>query len=103
MTCIELENLDHATVNEILSDTLHTSPYNTYSLATLICNKTNGNPFFVGQMLKSLRDQELISFCNETLTWKWDGAIDGSNDLTESVIQLLRQEISKLGMDVQLV
>ena len=47
---IALENMDHESLNEFISDTLCISPVSSYPLTAFVYGKTAGNPFFVKQM-----------------------------------------------------
>lgn len=51
---ITLSPLSTENVNELLSDTLLAPKEKTAELAVLLKQKTNGNPFFLSQLLKSL-------------------------------------------------
>jgi len=93
-TNIKLENLDHETINGLISHALCHSPLDTYSLTALIYEKTSGNPFFVNQMLKSLFEQGLLFFCNESNKWKWN--VSNESKMAENVLELLRLKILQL-------
>ena len=59
--------------------------------------KTNGSPFFVGQMIKSLLNKSLIFFSSNRRKWGWDQAkLFGDNDMSKSVLELLRLNILAL-------
>ena len=46
----------------LVRDALHCDLESAEPLAGLVARKTGGNPFFVGQFLKALRDAELLRF-----------------------------------------
>ncbi|MFM7791793.1 MAG: ATP-binding protein, partial [Microcystis panniformis] len=68
-------------VNQLIADTLNHSPEYVQSLATLVWQKTHGNPFFVNEFLKTIYWENLLFFQlgQETTTktdknrgyWQW--------------------------------
>ena len=99
VTDIKLENLNHETLNEMVSETICLPPLDTYSLTVMIYDKTKANPFFVYQTLKSLFHQGLLFFCNESNKWKWD--IPHESKMTENVLELLKLRILSLDEQTQ--
>ena len=97
-TQIKLDNISSENVNNYISDALSISHLETYPLTALICKKTNGNPFFVKQMTNTLLEQEIIKFSLDKNKWEWN--IDGS-DVTENVLDILRQKILSLSTEGQ--
>ncbi|HEY9600216.1 MAG TPA: AAA family ATPase [Allocoleopsis sp.] len=59
---INLGSLDLSNVNQLIVDTLHSEPETTRPLAELVLAKTNGNPFFINEFLKSLYSEKLLTF-----------------------------------------
>ena len=57
-----LEPLTLPDLVNLVHDTLHCGHDEAEPLAGLISRKTGGNPFFVGQFLKALREAELLRF-----------------------------------------
>ena len=99
VTNINLDNLDHETINELISHALCLSHLDTYSLTVLVYGKTKGNSFFVNQMLKSLFEQGLLFFCNEINKWKW--ILSTESIIAETVLELLRLKILALDEQTQ--
>ena len=96
ITEIKLENIDHEALNELISASFHTSPYETYALTAYIHEKTDGgNPFFVHMTLKSLYEEGIIFFCTDACKWKWNVSIynDCENAYEENVLELLRRKV----------
>jgi PAS domain S-box-containing protein len=54
---LELKHITH-----LISDTLHSDTNAVKPLAELVVRKTGGNPFFVNEFLKTLYDENLITF-----------------------------------------
>ncbi|GAB4187507.1 MAG: hypothetical protein Fur006_27430 [Coleofasciculaceae cyanobacterium] len=58
---LELKHITH-----LISDTLHSDINTVKPLAELVVRKTGGNPFFVNEFLKTLYDENLITFSLST-------------------------------------
>ena len=52
VTNIELNDLDPESTNDLISDTLCVSPFETYAVTAMVYQKTKGNPFFVNCISK---------------------------------------------------
>ncbi len=59
---IILQPLDITHVNRMVADALRTDETNAKALANLLFRKTQGNPFFLTQLLKSLHQNDRLSF-----------------------------------------
>ena len=93
LTRIKVDNMDHESINQFLSDALSVSALETYALTVMIHEKSNGNPFYMKQLLKHLYEQGKVFFCNNENRWKWDASIFGAKDVYENVKGLLRLKI----------
>ncbi|MEG3848838.1 AAA family ATPase [Microcoleus sp. herbarium19] len=109
---IHLANLELEDISSLIVDTLHSDARSVESLAQLIQRKTNGNPFFVNQFLKTLHSENLISFKwpesaalerqqngeNRTRRgfWQWDVAQIEATDITDNVVELMVKKLRKL-------
>ena len=93
---IVLSPLEMAHVQQIVADTLsHLQP--TQSLAELLFNKTQGNPFFLTQLLKTLHQEKLITFDFAQGIWQWDlEKIQATGIADKSVVDLMAGNIEKL-------
>ncbi|HEY5525426.1 MAG TPA: AAA family ATPase, partial [Clostridium sp.] len=65
-------------------------------LAGCICDKTEGNPFFVKQFLRSLHDLGYLWFDRDLLKWCFDTEKIKKLNITENVIDLLNSKIKIL-------
>ncbi len=86
-------NTDH--VNQLLVDTLNQRPEETRGLAETLVQKTDGNPFFVNEFIKSLYNDGLIEFSFET-GWTWDMPAIERMQATDNVIDLVAGKIVHL-------
>ncbi|RAM48066.1 MAG: hypothetical protein C6Y22_29905 [Hapalosiphonaceae cyanobacterium JJU2] len=98
---ITLQPLKLVDIKQLIADTLQCSIEQSQPLAQLLLNKTNGNPFFLNQLLKSLYHQNLLTFDLNTNIWQWDiKQIEGVG-ITENVIELMIENIEKLPESTQ--
>ena len=87
--------LKHHDLNCLIADTLTCSTTDALSLTQLILAKTQGNPFFTTQFLKTLHQREQIQFDFDAGCWCWDldqiKALSLSEDVVEFVVAQLQQ------------
>jgi len=100
---IKLYPLNIGQVNELIADTLKCSTHNSTSLAELVINKTQGNPFFLNQLLQSLHQANLLSFDRNKRCWQWDIEEIKSIEITDNVIHLMVSKIERLEENTQKV
>jgi len=97
---IHLKNLNLNQIGQLISQTLHQDQGSVQSLANLIKNKTEGNPFFVNEFLKTLYQEKLLTFIPpqpETMGgWSWDLEEIESMSITENVVDLMISKLRKL-------
>lgn len=97
---IHLSGLKVEHVSSLIQDSFPVSKSDPHGLAQLVFEKTNGNPFFVSQFLKTLYDKSLLRF--ETFGgWTWDLEKIKSEDVTSNVLELLTQKIKGLPDEAQ--
>ncbi|MEG4572783.1 AAA family ATPase [Microcoleus sp. N3A4] len=73
-------------------------------LAELVFNKTQGNPFFITQLLTSLDAEKLLTFDFSIGSWQWDiGQIQTIGIADYNVVELIARNIQKLPPDTQKV
>ena len=99
---IKLDNMTVEGVNSLVSDTLHLSPRITRPLSTVLHHKTTGNPLFVRQLLVSLTAQGYICVDLSHPRWVWDLKKITDQEISESVLGLLINEMKRLPTDLQL-
>ncbi|MCC5651420.1 AAA family ATPase [Nostoc sp. XA013] len=93
---IVLQPLDISHINQLVNDTLRSCLENSDNLANLVFSKTQGNPFFVTQLLKSLYQDNLLYFNFNTGFWQWDIEIIKDIDITDNVVELMVNQIQRL-------
>ncbi|OQW90916.1 MAG: hypothetical protein BWK79_18365, partial [Beggiatoa sp. IS2] len=98
---ITLAPLEFPTVNQWVADVVHTALEPAQALTELVYTKTQGNPFFLGEFLKSLHDEKLLTFNIQRGTWKWDLEQIKIRDITDNVIVLMTGKIKRLAEETQ--
>ena len=75
-----------------------------YGLVELAFNKTQGNPFFLTQLLKTLYSENLLVYDVGTGTWEWDiREIQAVGIVDYNIIELVARNIQKLPETTQKV
>lgn len=98
---VTLGPLDLPDLQQLVGDTLHATPANVEPLTRLVWEKTGGNPFFVRQFLKTLKQEGLIEFDFAQGRWIFRLAAILDAPLTDNVIDLMTQKIQRLSAKTQ--
>ncbi|EIJ44036.1 putative ATPase [Beggiatoa alba B18LD] len=93
---ITLSALQLVHVTHLLVDTLHSDIEAVKPLAELIVQKTQGNPFFSTQFLKTLHQERLFTFDFEQACWRWDVQKIHAYGITDNVVDLMIAKLRKL-------
>jgi predicted ATPase/signal transduction histidine kinase len=96
---IVLSSLNLENVKQLVGETLGET--DSTPLARLIYEKTDGNPFFITQLLKSLAQTNLIMFDFATARWQWDLEQIESVGVTDNVVELMINKVQKLPPSTQ--
>jgi predicted ATPase/signal transduction histidine kinase len=96
---IKLANLLGGDVNHLLQESLFCEMEQTQSLTDLIYQKTQGNAFFTHQFLQTLYQDALLRFDFEQLRWQWDVKSIAAQNITDNVVALMTNKISKLPIE----
>nr|WP_322711273.1 PAS domain S-box protein [Nostoc sp. ChiSLP03a]MDZ8212475.1 PAS domain S-box protein [Nostoc sp. ChiSLP03a] len=83
-------------LSQLIAETLHHNSDTVRSLAQVVSCKTEGNPFFVGEFLKMLYGENLLTFDAQQLNWQWNLAEIEAQDITDNVVELLLRQLQKL-------
>jgi predicted ATPase len=98
---IRLDGLIEDDVNSMISNALGILPRLSKPLARQVYRKTNGNPYFVQEFLRSLVDLEKVQFSLRDRRWIWDDTEVSKENITENVLHLLSIKINGLCQGVQ--
>ncbi|MCC5597939.1 AAA family ATPase [Nostoc favosum] len=117
ITEITLTPLNLVYVNQLIADTLHSSIERVEPLAQLIIQKTDGNPFFVNEFLKTLHQENLLNFDPPQSPtplgkggqrgvkggWQWNLAQIEAQGMTDNIVSLMIGRMQKLPAATQKV
>jgi predicted ATPase/signal transduction histidine kinase/GAF domain-containing protein len=98
---IQLSPLSPVVVDQLMADTFHTDPARVEPLASLVYEKTAGNPFFVIQFLNALAHEALLGFDRESRAWRWDLPRIRAKGFTDNVADLMAEKIGRLAPATQ--
>ncbi len=93
---IHLGPLQFQDINQLVADTLNCSPELAQTLAEFTARKTQGNPFFISQFLKTLHRDGYITFNPQQVHWDCEISKIGTLSLTEDVVEFLAEQLQKL-------
>ncbi|MEM9535338.1 MAG: ATP-binding protein [Cyanobacteria bacterium P01_E01_bin.45] len=93
---ISLHPLSQQHLCELVADTVGRTSEQVQPLASLVRQKTEGNPFFVNEFLKRLHDETLLHYSPESRQWEWDIERIRAKDLTDNVVDLLIGRLQQL-------
>lgn len=83
-------------LNCLVADTLHCSADVANPLTQLVFSKTQGNPFFIHQVLKMLHEDKLIFFDFDAGCWQWDIGQIQALSLSENIVEFMTIQLNKL-------
>jgi predicted ATPase len=98
---LTLGPLDDASLLAFLGDSLRTDEIHLTGLAALLRRKTDGNPFFVIQFLRSLQHDRLLVLDRARGRWTFRLDAISAAGTTDNVVTLMTQRIQRLGADAQ--
>jgi predicted ATPase/class 3 adenylate cyclase/GAF domain-containing protein len=98
---IALAPLERESVGPLIADTLRISPAEAAPLALLVTAKTQGNPLFVRQFLRTLAERKLIAYNAEAACWGWNIARIEQEQISDNVVELVAGRISRLSAAAQ--
>lgn len=100
---ITLSPLNQGDLNHLIADSLRCPEVFAVSLTQMVFAKTQGNPFFSLQFLKSLSDDKLITLNLDLGHWQYNITKIKELALTDDVVEFLAIQIEKLPLNTQKV
>lgn len=97
---ITLRALDEVCVNRLVSKFVRSDDEVSATLSTLVYKISLGNPFFINQFMKTLYDAKMLEMTNEGV-WNWDVSKIDNMHVTDNVVHLLADKITRLPEDIQ--
>ena len=105
---IDLHPLDISQIARLVADTLNCSAEFSQPLAELLTRKTEGNPFFLSQLLYSLEREKLLVFersqplaNDRQCYWQWNIEQIESVSISDNVVELMVVKIATLDEQAQ--
>ncbi len=98
---VSLGALGASDLVHFVCDTLHTDPAAAQPLAQLLLRKTDGNPFFVIQFLKTLHQEGLFEFDYARGRWSFRTDAIAAAPITDNVVDLMTRKIRALSPAAQ--
>ena len=98
---IVLAPLAREDLRQLVADALHCEPEHAEPLATLIHDKTAGNPFFANQFFSALAAESLLTFDYGEARWSWDLNLMHAKGYTDNVVDLMVVRLNRLPIEVQ--
>ncbi len=104
---ITLKPLAFEHTNQLIADCLRQSIEAVSPLTKLVMRKTDGNPFFVNQFLRTLYEEGLLHFVpsrrKQEGHWQWDLKQIESIPIADNVVDLMTKKLRKLPESTQQV
>mmetsp|Transcript_29922 Transcript_29922/g.63473 ORF Transcript_29922/g.63473 Transcript_29922/m.63473 type:complete len:914 (-) Transcript_29922:1454-4195(-) len=97
-----LSGLNQNDLNMMISESVRIFPRLCKPLSDIIFEKTEGNPYFALEFLRSLVDSRLLKYSLRERRWIWDESKILSQEITDNVLYLLSAKMTSLPEDIQL-
>ena len=97
-------------LSQLIAETLHHPTDTVRPLAELVLHKTEGNPFFINEFLKTLYAENCLTFDPPQSPrssggskggWQWNIEQIQAMNITDNVVELMMSKLSKLPESVQ--
>ncbi|MDA8138412.1 MAG: diguanylate cyclase [Desulfobacteraceae bacterium] len=98
---IRLRPLGREHLTDLLADTLGAERSGVTELSEIVEQKTAGNPFFTEEFLKTLHQQELITFARDKGHWSWDAERIRAQQMTDNVVELMTAKLRQLSHETR--
>jgi predicted ATPase/serine phosphatase RsbU (regulator of sigma subunit) len=98
---VKLEPLSRATVERMLCDTLNQTAEQIAPLVELLHERTQGNPFFLGQFLSTIHKEGLLWLDAVQGIWRWDMKRIRTSIASDNVVDLMLKKLRQLSPDAQ--
>ncbi len=98
---IHLEPLKAEDVERFVADTLGQEGEELRRLAQFVYERTEGNPFFVGELMRELHASGLLKQDLDEQAWSWDLEQIRTVGITDDVVDLMAEKIQRLAKPSQ--
>lgn len=96
LTEVELQPLTLEDLKKLVCLSLHDASGHGAGLASLVWEKTQGNPLFSKQLLGEIAEQGLLHFDQRDKQWRWDSAAITALEYSQNVAELVARKIQRL-------
>lgn len=93
---VQVAPLDSNSVARLIANTLRATVSDVFELAELVHKKTDGNPFFVGELLASFHRQEILSLDLEHGCWRQDLDRARACQVSDNVGALIAEQLDRI-------
>jgi len=97
---VQLKDLTFEDTRTLIQDTFLCTPSKAHELTNIVQAKTAGNPFFVNQFLKSIYENELVTYKHGDDDgkgyWHWDIKGLEATNFTENVVEFMVEKLRKM-------
>jgi predicted ATPase/class 3 adenylate cyclase len=100
---LDLGPLDPEAIGQITAEVMQAEPGQVEPLSQVIFEKSQGNPFFVREILKRLNDNGAIAFNPALRRWAWDMPAVRSSLAAENVVEFMATALRNLPESTQQV
>jgi predicted ATPase/signal transduction histidine kinase/CheY-like chemotaxis protein/tRNA A-37 threonylcarbamoyl transferase component Bud32 len=100
---ISLSNLSKNQVNTLICEALTCESDQAQPFSQLVYEKTQGNAFFTREFLKSLYEQDVLTFDFRRQKWQWHLDKIKALSMTDNVVELIATKIHQLPQKTQSV
>lgn len=90
-------------VTQLIADSLNTSVEQVSCVAQLCWDKTQGNPFFINQLLHAFHQNNAISFDIQKGRWEWHLEQMQQAVISDNVVDLMVKKIQQQSLESQMV
>jgi predicted ATPase/class 3 adenylate cyclase len=101
ITEISVLPLSRDNVRDLISDAFRGGKSETAELASIVMEKTAGNPFFIGEFLHALYDDDHLRFDRGRGCWSWEVQAIRRLGMTDNVVDLMTTRLQKLPPETQ--
>jgi predicted ATPase/tRNA A-37 threonylcarbamoyl transferase component Bud32 len=88
-------------ITQMLVDALLCSAKSVGELASVLLDKTRGNPFFISQFLTTLYRDKLLCYSHEQQSWQWDLKQLSGRLATDNVVDFMLSQLHELPASTQ--
>ncbi|MCJ8294297.1 MAG: diguanylate cyclase [Colwellia sp.] len=103
LTKIHLSPLKLQHVQQLLCNTLQCDFDHVSTLAEICFKKTQGNPFFLNQLLLSIYQDDSISYNHKDGIWQWCIETIKKHSMTDNVVDLMIKKFKQLNSETQVL